>query len=204
MTAPVVTANNVMQFVMPDKCVCVCVCIYASASAYVCMRWPKHTILSCAQKALLASSVCTSVIHEDLTLQSLLSLFRYKELSQLPTPLDSKVSLKQVRFQLHTFYAASSSPSSRSSNPARASTASSMTTLLMLIRSTMAPCFHGQVEGKCVGVIRYSGYANRQNVQQKLGELVALLRKVCACVCVPCGGAAPVRACTDVYGLLGR
>lgn len=60
-----------------------------------------------------------------------------------------------------------------------------MTTLLMLIRSTMAPSFHGQVEGKCVGVIRYSGYANRQNVQQKLGELVALLRKVCVCVCVP-------------------
>jgi hypothetical protein len=39
MTAPVVTANNVMQFVMPDK---------------------------------------------------------YKELSQLPTPLDSRVTLKQV------------------------------------------------------------------------------------------------------------
>jgi aromatic ring hydroxylase len=35
-----------------------------------------------------------------------------------------------------------------------------------------------QVDGKRVGVIRYSGYANKQNVQQKLGELLSLLRKV--------------------------
>lgn len=48
MTAPVVTANNVMQFVMPDK---------------------------------------------------------YKELSQLPTPLDSRVTLKQVRTVTHGTHA---------------------------------------------------------------------------------------------------